>query len=299
MEPPLALLLVVILLVAVCAVLYYFRRSISERFLRRLAEKEGDMVVYETDSETHSLQREDKALIKSVIHYGEKSVGDVMTPRIDTTTLDMSDSYETVIKTFIENKYSRIPVFDETDDKVHGMLYIKDLLPFLHAPADFNWQKHTRKPFFVPESKMIDDLLREFQKTKIHIAVVVDEFGSMSGIITMEDILEEIVGDINDEFDEEERMYQQLDANTYLFEGKTPVEDFCQIIGVSQEDFVSASSEAETLAGLVLEIIDDFPTLHQRALYRNFSFEVMALDDRRISRVKVGRTKTTTAVAQS
>ena len=167
------------------------------------------------------------------------------------------------------------------------MLYIKDLLPHLKKPATFRWQSLIRPPYFVPETKMIDDLLREFQTNKVHIAIVVDEFGGTSGIVTMEDIIEEIVGEISDETDEEERSYVRLNQNTYLFEAKTLLSDFYKILKVDDDVFGNAVGEADTLAGLLLELKGDFPKLHERIRYEQFSFEVMELDERRIVKIKV------------
>ena len=191
----------------------------------------------------------------------------------------------------VQNNFSRVPVTDEMQDKVKGILYAKDLLPYRNEKSDFNWRQLIRPAFFVPESKMIDDLLREFQKSKVHIAIVVDEYGSFSGIITMEDILEEIVGEINDEFDEEEKTYIQLDDTHYIFEGKTPIADFFETVNLKEEDFQDEVGEAETLAGFVLELMDEFPQKHQKISCRQLSFEVLALDKRRISKIKVTITK--------
>ena len=160
-------------------------------------------------------------------------------------------------------------------------------MPHLGKPSTFRWQSLIRSPYFVPETKKIDDLLREFQENKVHIAIVVDEFGGTSGIVTLEDILEEIVGEINDEYDDEEKTYTRLNKNTYIFEGKTLLSDFCRILEVSDEEFAEVEGDADTVAGLLLEIKGDFPVIHEKLEYRNYLFEIMELEERRISRVKV------------
>ena len=214
-------------------------------------------------------------------------VREVMTSRMDIVDLDMQTPYPQVLKCIVENNYSRIPVYQGTQDNIKGVLYIKDLLPHLNKPAHFRWQSLIRPPYFVPETKMIDDLLRDFQSNKVHIAIVVDEFGGTSGIVTMEDIIEEIVGEINDEYDEEEKPYQKLNQNTYIFEGKTLLSDFLKIFNLPDDYFQQAEGEADTLAGLLLEIKGDFPQLHERTDYDQFTFEVTEMDNRRIQKIKV------------
>ena len=172
-------------------------------------------------------------------------------------------------------------------DNIRGVLYIKDLLPHLTKSSNFRWQSLIRPPYFVPETKKIDDLLREFQDNKVHIAIVVDEFGGTSGIVTLEDILEEIVGEINDEYDEEEKFYSKLNYNTFVFEGKTLLSDFCKILNVDDEEFEEVEGDADSLAGLLLEIKGDFPSMHEKIDYKNYTFEVMQIEERRISKIKV------------
>jgi len=192
-----------------------------------------------------------------------------------------------VLECIVANNYSRIPVYQETQDNIKGVLYIKDLLPHLGKPQGFRWQTLIRPAYFVPETKMIDDLLRDFQQNKVHIAIVVDEFGGTSGIVTMEDILEEIVGEINDEYDDEEKPYQRLNQNTYIFEAKTLISDFTKILGFDDDYFEDIEGEAETLAGLLLEIKGEFPTQGERIEYKRFTFDVLEVDQRRIVKVKV------------
>lgn len=253
---------------------------------------------HHNDANLDSVQRQqnvdadDRALMEGVLRFRSESAGEVMTPRIDIVGIKQSDSFQQVLKCIFSNNYSRYPVFTDEDlDQVTGILYIKDLLPYLREPRGFHWQHLVRKPLYVPESKMIDDLLRDFQKSQVHIAIVVDEFGSMSGLVTMEDILEEIVGEINDEFDEEEKLYTRINDRQYVFQGKVELEDFYQTMGLNPIDFEKAAGEAETLAGLVLRLLDDFPRLHQSITYQGLRFEVLAVATRRITKIKVSYIK--------
>ncbi len=230
---------------------------------------------------------EEAGMLQGIIRFGGETVRDVMTPRVDIVDLEMRTPYPEVLKCIVENNYSRIPVYQGTEDNIKGILYIKDLLPHISKPGNFRWQTLIRPPFFVPETKMIDDLLRDFQQNKVHMAIVVDEFGGTSGLVTMEDILEEIVGEIDDEYDDEERPYQRLNQNTYLFEAKTAISEFLRIVNLDDDFFEEVEGEADTLAGLLLELKGEFPKLHERLTYRNISFEVMELDERRIVKIKV------------
>lgn len=230
---------------------------------------------------------EESDMLQGIIRFGGETVREVMTPRVDMVDLEIRTPYSEVLKCIVENNYSRIPVFQGTEDNIKGILYIKDLLPHLSKPGNFRWQTLIRAPFFVPETKMIDDLLRDFQQNKVHMAIVVDEFGGTSGLVTMEDILEEIVGEIDDEYDDEERSYQRLNQNTYIFEAKCPIAEFLRIVELDDDFFEEVEGEADTLAGLLLEIKGEFPKLHEHLTYRNISFEVMELDERRIVKIKV------------
>ena len=230
---------------------------------------------------------EESSMLEGIIRFGGEMAKEVMTPRVDMVDLEVHTPFSEVMKCIQENNYSRIPVFQGTEDNIKGVLYIKDLLPHINKPATFRWQSLIRPPYFVPETKMIDDLLREFQTNKVHIAIVVDEFGGTSGIVTMEDIIEEIVGEINDETDEDERSFVRLNQNTYLFEAKTLLTDFYKILKLDDDIFDNAVGEADTLAGLLLELKGDFPKLHERIKYQQFTFEVMELDERRIVKIKV------------
>ena len=230
---------------------------------------------------------EESNMLKGIIRFGEETAEEVMTSRLDIVDLEINTPFPEVIKCIVENAYSRIPVYEESRDNIKGVLYIKDLLPYLDKGADFKWQNLIRPAFFVPETKMIDDLLRDFQANKIHIAIVVDEFGGTSGIVTMEDIIEEIVGEINDEYDEEERTYVKISENVYIFEGKTLLSDFYKLAEINPDDFQPVAGDADTLAGLLLELKGEFPVLHEVINYDRYRFEILEMDVRRIVKVKV------------
>ncbi len=231
--------------------------------------------------------KDEQSMLRGIIRFGDETAKEIMTSRQDIVDIDIHSSYQDVLKCIVENNYSRIPVYQDNDDNIRGVLYIKDLLPHLSKADGFRWQSLIRPPYFVPETKKIDDLLHEFQENKVHIAIVVDEFGGTSGLVTLEDILEEIVGEINDEYDDDENSYSKLNYNTYIFEGKTLLSDFCKIIQVDIDEFSEIEGDADTLAGLLLELKGDFLSIHERIEYKNYKFEVMGVEGRRISRVKV------------
>ena len=231
--------------------------------------------------------KDEQSMLQGIIRFGDETAKEVMTSRQDIVDLNINSSFAEVLQCIVENNYSRIPVYQDSTDHIRGVLYIKDLLPHLSKPSSFRWQSLIRPPYFVPETKKIDDLLREFQENKVHIAIVVDEFGGTSGLITMEDILEEIVGEIHDEFDDEENTYSKLNYNTYIFEGKTLLSDFCKILEIDDDEFADIEGDADSLAGLMLELKGDFPSIHEKFDYKNYTFEIMAMEGRRISRVKV------------
>jgi gliding motility-associated protein GldE len=230
--------------------------------------------------------KEEESMLQGIIRFGDEMVREVMTSRQDIVGLDIKKTFDDVLKSVTENNYSRIPVWQNTQDNIRGVLYIKDLLPHIDKPKNFRWQSLIRSAYFVPETKKIDDLLREFQQNKVHIAIVVDEFGGTSGLITLEDILEEIVGEINDEYDEEEMQYTKLTYNTYVFEGKTQLTDFARLLNLD-DDMFDDIEDSDTLAGLLLEIKGDFPSIHEVLKFKNLTFEVLKKEQRRISRVKV------------
>lgn len=236
-----------------------------------------------TDEEELS---DEKQILEGIIRFGGETAKEVMTSRLDMVDLNIKATYKEVLQCIIDNAYSRIPVYSGSRDDIKGILYIKDLLPHLNKSDNFRWQSLIRPAYFVPETKMIDDLLRDFQANKIHIAIVVDEFGGTSGIITMEDIIEEIVGEIHDEYDEEERNFVKLDNHSYIFEAKTLLTDFYKITDLENDIFEEIAGEADTLAGLLLEIKGEFPALHEVLHYKEYDFEVLKMDERRILKVK-------------
>lgn len=231
--------------------------------------------------------KNEQSMLKGIIRFGDETAKEVMTSRQDIVDLDIQSDFVEVLNCVVENNYSRIPVFQENEDNIRGILYIKDLLPHLKKNASFRWQTLIRPAYFVPETKKIDDLLREFQENKVHIAIVVDEFGGTSGIVTLEDILEEIVGEINDEYDEDEKYFSKLNYNTYIFEGKTLLSDFCKILNIDDDEFAEVEGEADSLAGLLLEIKGDFLNVHERIEYKDYAFEILSIEERRISKIKV------------
>ena len=229
---------------------------------------------------------DEKQILEGIIRFGGETAKEVMTSRLDMVDLNIKATYKEVLQSILENAYSRIPVYAGSRDDIKGVLYIKDLLPHLNKGENFRWQSLIRPAYFVPETKMIDDLLRDFQANKIHIAIVVDEFGGTSGLVTMEDIIEEIVGEIRDEYDEEERTYVKLNDKCFIFEAKTLLTDFYKIININGDIFETIAGDADTLAGLLLEIKGEFPALHEVLSYKNYDFEVLKMDERRILKVK-------------
>jgi len=231
---------------------------------------------------------EDKNILKGIVKFGSTNVDQVMTPRIDVVAVEIDTPTHKLLQIINRDGYSRIPVYTESFDHINGVLYIKDLLPHFHQLDDFRWQALIRPPYFVPENKKIDDLLIEFQKNKVHIAIVVDEYGGTSGIITLEDIMEEIVGEITDELDDnDDLMYTRVNDHTFLFDGKIPLIDFCRICDLNQDLFKSARGDADSLAGLLLEIKGEFPKSNEIITFEGLTFQIEALDKRMIKKIKV------------
>jgi gliding motility-associated protein GldE len=236
---------------------------------------------------TSNSKDEDTEILEGIIKFGNIQVVDIMTSRLDMVVADIKMNFKQLLDLVIKSGYSRIPVYGENRDNIKGLLYSKDLLPHLNKPANFRWQSLVRQAYFVPETKMIDDLLNEFQLNKIHLALVVDEYGGTSGLITLEDILEEIVGDISDEYDNEEQLFTKIDNHTFIFEAKILLNDFFKIDEINEEDFVKVTDEVETLAGLILELKGDIPAKNERIGFGRYVFEIMAVDNRRIKKVKL------------
>lgn len=232
-------------------------------------------------------EAQDKEMLEGILSFGEKEAGDIMISRVDVTAIEYHDSWSQAVEVIIKSGYSRIPVYDTSQDTIKGILYSKDLLPYIGKQSDsFRWQTLLRDAYFVPETRRIDDLLEDFRKRKIHIAIVVDEYGGTQGIVTLEDIIEEIVGEIDDEYDDHTSMYKKINDQTFLFDAKISLGDFCHIIGIDEEE-LGETGEAETLAGLLLEIKGDFPTLKESISRGPCRFEVTQIEKHRITKVKV------------
>lgn len=238
-----------------------------------------------TDSDATS--EDEQKILKGIVRFGSTTVRQIMKPRTDVVAFDIDEPYSDIRNKVIESGYSRIPVYEESFDNIKGTLYIKDLLGHIEADDQFAWIDLIRPAYFVPESKKIDDLLKDFQNKKMHMAVVVDEFGGTSGIVTLEDVIEEIVGDISDEFDIDELVYSKLDEHTYVFEGKTVISDFCKVVNESPDRFEKAKGDSESLAGFILELAGKFPEKGEEVRFENILFTVESIEERRILRVKV------------
>lgn len=228
----------------------------------------------------------EQKILEGIVTFGNTEVRQVMSPRIDVFALNLEENFREIIPKIVEKGYSRIPVYRENIDQIEGILFIKDLIPYIDS-EDFNWTELLREPFFVPESKKLDDLLKDFQSMKSHLAVVVDEYGGTSGIISLEDVLEEIVGDISDEFDNEDAIYSQIDDKNFLFEGKISLKDFYRILDLDESEFEDQKGEAETLAGFLLELSGNFPKKNQKITFHNLNFTIENVDKRRIKQIKV------------
>ncbi len=227
----------------------------------------------------------DKEMLEGILSFGERDARAVMISRVDVTAIEYHDSWDDAIRTILESGYSRIPVYDTNQDSICGILYSKDLLPYIGKKERPRWQTLLREAYFVPESRMLDDLLEDFRKKKIHIAIVIDEYGCTQGIVTLEDIIEQIVGDIDDEYDEVDSMYRRISPGVYEFEGKIPIVDFCHILDIPEDD-LGDIGDAETLAGLLLEIKGDFPSMQETLSRGRLRFHVMSMEKRRIMKVK-------------
>ncbi len=263
----------------------------STSFVRRRAGHRHANISMDDLSEALELAsddiNEDEKILKGIVNFGNINVSEIMCPRIDVTAINIKSGFSKVKSTIIESGFSRIPVYAGSFDSVKGILYAKDILPYINNPDTFKWQSLMRPVHFVPETKKINELLKEFQIRKIHMAVVIDEYGGTSGIITLEDVLEEIVGEITDESDEDETMYRQIGDKIYVFEAKILLNDFFKIINVEDDPFEDVRGESETLAGLILEMTGEIPQKGQVVTYRNFEFRIESADKRRIKEIRV------------
>ena len=230
--------------------------------------------------------KQEHKILKGILSFGNTETKEVMRPRLDIHAYSNLLNYDEVLKNIIENNFSRIPVYKDDLDNIIGILYVKDLLPFLDK-KDFDWLSTLRKPLFIPENKKLDDLMQEFQEKKIHLAIVVDEFGGTSGVISLEDVIEEIVGDISDEFDDDSLLFSKLDNYNYVFEGKTSMKDFYKILNIDSTPFDKLKGDSETIAGFILEISQSFPKTNSKIVFENYIFTIESVDKKRIKQVKV------------
>lgn len=238
-------------------------------------------------TESNETTQDEKEILKGIVNFGTLTVRQVMRSRVDISAVDAELNFHELMDHINKSGFSRMPVYRETIDKIEGVLYIKDLLPFIDQDEKFEWQKLLRPGFFVPESKKIDTLLKDFQEKRVHIALVVDEYGGISGLITLEDIIEEIIGEINDEFDEDADSYRKIDDDTFVFEGKISLHDFCKALEVDGDTFDEVKGESESLGGLILELNNELPNVGKKINYEQFTFIPEAVDKRRIKRVRV------------
>lgn len=234
-------------------------------------------------------ENENKDMLEGILKFGDTTASEVMTPRVDVTGLDVDFTFSEVMKVVIDSGFARLPVYKDSMDNIQGVLYSRDLLPYVGGKTDegFSWQSLMREPYFVPESRMIDDLLEDFRSRRVHLAIVIDEFGGTQGIVTLEDVLEEIVGDIDDEYDVEEKTYSKLPDNTYIFDGKTLLNDFFRITGTEEEEYADVIEDCETLAGMLLAIKGDFPKEKESIVYGRCRFLVLSIQNHRIVNVRV------------
>lgn len=281
--------------VSVLVKLFYPLSSVlvrSSTFVNRVVTKKVETI--STDELSQALEitelkiSDEKEMLEGILKFGDTTAAEIMTPRVDIIDIDITSTFAEVMEVVIEKGYSRMPVYEDTQDNIKGVLYSRDLLPYIGKKDDeFEWQKLLREPYFVPESRMIDDLLEDFRKMKIHMAIVVDEFGGTQGLVTLEDVLEEIVGDIDDEYDDEEKTYQRLPDDTYIFEGKTLLTDFFRIVDLDEDDYADVAEDAETLAGMLLAIKGDFPKEKESIVYGRCRFLVLDITRHRITSVRV------------
>lgn len=264
----------------------------SSSMVQRVVAKRPDNISADELSQALELTdvkgREDSRMLHEILKFGDTTASEIMTPRVDMTAIDISTPFDEVMHEVVESGYARIPVYESTQDNIKGVLYSRDLLPYINTrPADFEWQKLLREAYFVPESRMIDDLLEDFRRRRIHMAIVVDEFGGTQGVVTLEDVLEEIVGDIDDEYDEEEKTYRKLPDDTYIFEGKTLLTDFFRITEQDEDLYSPVIEDCETLAGMLLAIKGDFPKEKEPMVYGRCRFLVLEVSNHRIASVRV------------
>ena len=278
-----------ICLTPVSAIMTLFTSFINDKLHKRSSISVGQLSQALELTSQEDTTREEHKILSGIVSFGNTDIRAVMHPRIDISAIDDTMSYKEVLAFIQENGYSRVPVYQDNIDNITGIIYAKDLLPYLDQ-QEFDWRRIKRKAFFVPENKKLDDLLSEFQQKKIHLARVVDEYGGTSGVITLEDVIEEIVGEISDEYDSEDTFYTKLDENNFLFDGKTPLKDFYRVLAIEeeiQEKFEKIRGDSETIAGFLLELIEAFPEKKQEIPFENYLFTIESIDKKRIKQLKV------------
>ena len=266
-------------------------RSVSIYLHEKLGKQKSNISVDQLSqalglTSTEDTTTEEQKILEGIVSFGNTDTKQVMSPRIDIFALEMEETFAEIYQKIVDKGYSRIPVYRESIDHIEGVLFVKDLIPHINK-KEFDWNTLIREPFFVPENKKLDDLLKEFQSKKSHLAIVVDEYGGTSGLVSLEDVIEEIVGDISDEFDDENLNFSQIDDKNFLFEGKINLKDFYRIVDVDEELFERSKGEAETLAGFILEILGNFPKKGQKIHFSNVHFTIEAVDKKRIKQLKV------------
>ena len=278
-----------ICLTPVSAIMTLFTSFINDKLHKRSSISVGQLSQALELTSQEDTTREEHKILSGIVSFGNTDIRAVMHPRMDISAIDETMSYKEVLAFIQENGYSRVPVYQDNIDNITGIIYAKDLLPYLDQ-QEFDWRRIKRKAFFVPENKKLDDLLSEFQQKKIHLAIVVDEYGGTSGVITLEDVIEEIVGEISDEYDSEDTFYTKLDENNFLFDGKTPLKDFYRVLAIEeeiQEKFEKIRGDSETIAGFLLELIEAFPEKKQEIPFENYLFTIESIDKKRIKQLKV------------
>lgn len=269
------------------SILIYSTSFVNKRLKKHRKKISMDEISQALELTSEQELSEEKDILKGIVKFGNKSVEEIMKPRVDVISIDIKTEFLQILKVINNTGFSRIPVYIDSFDNISGILYIKDILPHSHKGNSFKWQTLIRAPFYVPETKKINSLLEEFQKRKVHLAIVVDEYGGTSGIVTLEDILEEIVGDITDEFDEEENTFSKISENTYLFDGKILLGDFYKVVKCNDTVFDEVKGDADTLAGLILELKGEIPSLNDNVNCKQFNFTIEAVNNRRIKQIKV------------
>ncbi len=262
--------------------------SLNRHFADRMSEDVTMDDLSDALKVTTQVRNDEKKMLEGIIVFGDKTVKDAMTTRSEMETVDVSWPFSRVLSMVVDQKYSRMPVIDQTDDHIKGILYIKDLLPYLNRDDKFRWQSLIREPYYVPENKPIDDLLDDFRKKRLHMAIVVDEFGGTNGLITMEDVLEEIVGEIHDEYDEDDQTWQKVGKKEWIFEARTSLTDFCKVTGLDMEDDLGDKADnCESIGGLLLEIKQNFPRTHEVIRFHGIEFTILSMERRRVDKVRV------------